>query len=471
MGAHFQLSKFFHFNLEMSMKSSDYAKHEGLSRLFRRRDFIQLAGISAITPLFSLLRLPETISRYDIEINWPEIDLKSIPDWIGNILNLVPDMEIDDRGYLNLLDGESIVGRVPLVQTQWNKDRNHSTDMLSPLVSWGIVLHWFGDNDDFDKTIEGYIRGFDSMRMIEDEMGRTSAHFLIGDLPPSVDQVNMDDLLRVVQTQEPNPDGNPYIGSHLRKVDYEIHEQEGQYFVRALYTLGYKIEPDSGRISVLQDIYDGYRMDPNYRTIAVEIQGRDFDEPEHYPSDQKLANVLAVVWSVMRRYKIKISDVFGHNEVQLSKADPGKVFMQEIRFLLGVKALVENDDMMKELIFGQFFNGNGDGLTATKRYFTFVRDYMVLVGTPKEVYQWEARSKFWFFYDQVFSPIDPIQTADRFKMPLIGSISVKRVFLEVENKPGVDLSIIDPNPDNSGPSLIHPGRSSCSGTGRRMGRR
>ena len=66
---------------------------------------------------------------------------------------------------------------------------------------------------------------------------------------------------------------------------------------------------------VLKDIFEGPEIDPNFRTISIEIVGSDFDNHENYPSDQKIANTLSVVWAVMERYGIRASDVLGHHEI------------------------------------------------------------------------------------------------------------------------------------------------------------
>jgi N-acetyl-anhydromuramyl-L-alanine amidase AmpD len=51
-------------------------------------------------------------------------------------------------------------------------------------------------------------------------------------------------------------------------------------------------------------------MDPNMRTIAIEITGYDFENPEHYPGEQQIANVVGVVWAVMKRYGIPAMNIW-----------------------------------------------------------------------------------------------------------------------------------------------------------------
>ena len=204
---------------------------------------------------------------------------------------------------------------------------------------------------------------------------RTSAHFLVGDaLPATVDEVpsatlrtgigaeakapmSTSDAIGVLQTQAPDEDGIPFVASHLRSLNYKQFRERQQYFVNALDALEFA---DKGDHSILQDFYAGSKIDPGWRTIAIEMTGFNFDNPETAPGAQQMANVLGVIWAVMKRYKISALDVLGHNELSLDKADPGKLFMATIRYLLGVKALIDADEEMKELVFGRFLKDGAD---------------------------------------------------------------------------------------------------------------
>ena len=110
------------------------------------------------------------------------------------------------------------------------------------------------------------------------------------------------------------------------------------------------------------------------RTIAIEIAGHSFDHPQFLPSDQKIANVIALVWALMKRYRIPATHILGHNEITLGKPDPGKKFLALIRYLIGVRALVEADIDSKHLVFGNFLGQEGDPELAVSRYFKFIRD-------------------------------------------------------------------------------------------------
>jgi hypothetical protein len=91
----------------------------------------------------------------------------------------MPDLEIATDGTLLVKDAAgNFSTRVPQVMTQWNQENSTRADRLVSDVPWGIVLHWYGDRETFDRSVKGYLRGFDSLREVDGEMLRTSAHFL-----------------------------------------------------------------------------------------------------------------------------------------------------------------------------------------------------------------------------------------------------------------------------------------------------
>jgi hypothetical protein len=393
---------------------------------------------------------------------WPALLIRSLPQTVKEVLGRVRPMIISAEGILSLKDGGGKpLGDVPLARTQWNKEKSTVFDRLMTEWSWGIVLHWYGEPEYFDKTVTGYLRGFDGLREANGYETRTSAHFLVGEaLPATVDEYTSaglrtgsgaaarEDEIGVLQTQAPDVDGTPFVASHLRSLNYK------QYFIKALDALEFS---DKGSHSILQDFYTGPKIDPSWRTIAIEITGFNFDNPETAPGVQQVANVLGVIWAVMKRYKVSALDVLGHNELSLDKPDPGKLFMATIRYLLGVKALVEADEEMKDLVFGRFLQESMDGtvepgpysgarmLNAVDRYFKFVRDYLVLVSRPAPVYAWEKHSQYWMLLDQLPGEGLPaggrkVEAASAFGYPLDGKISLKGdVFLKPESHAGVDL--------------------------------
>ncbi len=398
---------------------------------FSRRAFLKLAGLN-----LAALALPVPAGG-KARPAWPRLKLENLPPVIQNILTKVPRTHLAADGYLLLLgEDRRPLGRVPVAQTLWNIERSRTGDRLTPGAGWGIVLHWYGDRENFDKTVDGYLRGFNSLRRIGDYITRTSAHFLIGPEKPSWGNVRGADPVGILQTQVPDRDGTPFLASHLQPLDYSGHREGKQYFVRALYQLGYQ---EAGIHSLLQDLFDGPVRDPNFYTVAIEICGYDFDTPQHFPSQQQLANLLSVVWAVMKRYRIPASNLLGHHEIQLGKADPGKKFMAFVRYALGIIALVENDDEMKELVFGQFLAPDGDTALAVRKYFKFVRDYLVMVASQRDVYEWEAECNYWLLAPAILNS-DSLIIADSFHPPIYGNIA-NRKYLHPENHEGVDFLV------------------------------
>jgi len=397
-----------------------------------RRAFLKLAGANLAALAF---RIPGDDGDWQPR-DWPSLELEQLASPIREILSLVPDLSIRQDGYLVLLkeDG-SPAGRLPHVRTVWNQERSGPRDRLKSELPWAIVLHWYGDKPSFDKTVAGYLRGFDSLRKVAQYTTRTSAHFVVGEEPPSVRPALLEDRVGILQTQAPDPQGQPYLGSHLKSLDYLLHYQRRQYFVRAYYQLGYQ-QP---RVhSVLQDYFDGPIIDPNQYTIAIEISGFDFDHAEHTPGPQQIANVIGIVKAVMKRYGITANNILGHHEIQLGKPDPGKKFMALVRYLLGVKALVDRDYQMKGLVFGQFMDARTPPDEAVQAYFKMVRDYLVLVGTQQDVYEWEAMATFWITQSVLSRTKLPILREVRWPLEELYRSNTLQ-YLEPENHEGVDL--------------------------------
>lgn len=424
----------------------------GIKESITRRDFIRLGKLALNTyglaklPKFPLIEDPENFSLSRTE--WPQITLDTLPENVRKIIEITPKSEIDDHGYLMLIDNANHQKFVSLAQTQWNKDRSRPKDRLKTKdiygnsLDWAIVLHWFGNDESFKNTVQNYItNGFDSLRTINGYPTRTSTHFLIGDNPPLTGESKPDNPVGILQTQKPDSDGTPFLGAHLSAIDLVTRRNQEQYFVKSFYYLG---NQEPGVHSVLQDMYDVTPINPNYRSIGIEISGSRFNSPENMPGNQKIANVVSTVWAIMKRYNIPALNILGHHEIQLDKGDPGKQFMATIRYLIGVKASLENDSQMKNLVFGQFVDKNEDRMSASKKYFDFIRNYLVLTSTPKEVYKWEASSKYWFFCDHLYRK-EEFLIADTFQMP-VQKVEGKNIvygntFLNPENHEGVDINL------------------------------
>src|SRR3990172_6750047 len=399
-----------------------------------RRAFLKYmaANLAAFTFPFEL---PEGSVRAN---DWSKIELDDLPETIRDMMIRMPSARVDTQGYLRLYrkDG-GLAGRVPLARTLWNIERDKIYDRLYTHVPWGIVLHWFGDREDFDGSLAAYLRGFNSLREADGYQYRTSAHFLVGAAPPMAGADAEGEPIGIMQMQTPDKDGTPFVASHLKSLDIQGHQERKQYFVRALYQLGYA----NPRVhSLLQDFFDGPYLDPNMRTIAIEITGYDFENPAHMPEEQQVANVVGLVWAIMKRYGIPASNLLGHHEIQLGKADPGKKFMSLIRYLLGVKALLEAEESMKGLVFGQFLTPGGDPAQAVRDYFHFVRDYFLLVGTPRKVYEWESLTKFWGLEAKLGGLKSASAQGNKLLLPILGSFSADgHRFLDPENHEGADL--------------------------------
>ena len=245
------------------------------------------------------------------------------------------------------------------------------------------------------------------------------------DIEPLIDIEASENQFGILQTQEPHPSGTPYVSSHISGLDYEAHNNRKNYFVRAQYHLGYE-EP--GVHSILQDWFDGGRnIDPNMRTISIEMTGYDFENRSHFPSKQQIANAISLIWALMRRYNITANNIFGHNEIQLNKPDPGKKFLAFMRFLIGAKAMLENDPQMNKLVFGNFLYEQVDTLQATQRYFKYVYDYLLMISKPRATYEWEGLSGYWFL--KRFAGQPSWRCADQPQVPLS---------FDLENSPARD---------------------------------
>jgi murein DD-endopeptidase MepM/ murein hydrolase activator NlpD len=402
-----------------------------------RRDFLKFAGVNLAALALPGVHLPGGEGFPINIVKWPKISEDQLPSRVVDILSRVPTTLIDSHGFLNLLDAQNFsLGTVPLTPTLWNIENSQVVDRLYSHIPWGIVLHWYGDRENFDGTVKSYLRGFDSLRQIDNYVTRTSAHFLVGSGDPGIDQKQGQGIF-VLQTQAPASDGTPFVASHLQPLNYQNHLEKKQYFVRALYQMGYD---GIGVHSLLQDLFDGPKLDPNMRTIAIEIAGYDFENPAHYPDDQKIANAVSVVCAIMKRYGIPASNLMGHNEIQLGKADPGKKFMALIRYLIGVKALVDKDTVMKRLVFGQFMEQTEGVDQAICRYFEAVHKYLVYVGSRRRVFEWEAESKYWFVHDLLSNGERADKLTSEFCWPFGGGISTPGyTFLQPNNHEGVDL--------------------------------
>lgn len=417
-----------------------------------RRDALRLAGFSlgalAFRPLIkekpSLPPIPENFPQNETE--WPKLELETLPESVREILEIVPKTEIDNKGYLQLLnENGTSQGRVPFAQTQWNKEHRHPWDRLRTDLPWAIVLHWFSNELNSERPLQNYIYGFDGKReTLDGSEYSTSSQFLVGGEVAVANNNDPKEFLSIAQTQEPDTtDGIPFRATHLGPLDHNVVRKDKHYFLRAFNHLGHQLGFKGGIISVLQEMFYGVKIDPLLRTIGIEISGKFFDSPETAPDSQKIANVISVIWTLMKRYSENIPsalNIIGHNEIDLNKPDPGKKFMAEMRFLVGIKALIEDNEQMKELTFGRLLGEDGNRKEAVRKYFKFIRDFLVLVDTPKHVLEWEASTKYWQVYDKLFKN-EQTPVADAFRMPVSGEIKYGERFLSPNNHEAVDIYV------------------------------
>ncbi|MDH3942797.1 MAG: N-acetylmuramoyl-L-alanine amidase [Anaerolineae bacterium] len=363
--------------------------------LISRREFIKISSLQIAAAL-----LPSRPYFSSSFLNpWPQFHLEQLPRDVLYTLQLVPDTEIDAEGYLyHSGDGMNDSGRVTLAPTEWSQENSLPSNLLFENNDWGIVLHWFGDREHHDLDIAGYLQGFNGEQVVDGKQLRTSSHFLVGDDPVATTSAGKSDSLSIVQTQRPGPYGRPFVSSHLLPSPFQTLSDPRHYFVRAMEEVLF-YEPAA--YSILQEISQNTKLDPNMVTLSIEIVGYEFDGQQNYPSATKIANVVSVVWAIMKRYRIPALNILGHLEINLEKPDPGKKFLSLIRFLIGVKALVSSDDQMKELVFSPFNSDISEPNTTIWKYFNFVREYLLLISDPKTVYEWESESKYWFIQDMI----------------------------------------------------------------------
>jgi hypothetical protein len=434
-----------------------------------RRDFIKVLSahmVAAFLPNF------ESAAKPMNHFKKPVLNINDLSSAIQSILKLMPKVVIDEDGYaiFSGVDGQR-VSRIPVVQTQWNLERSNPFERLFDDQSWAIVLHWFGATLEGNANLAGYLRGFDGLRQVRGYHTRTSAHFLVGDgMAISNSRVEQDEI-SIVQTQIPDQDGTPFVASHLAALDYDAHRRGEQYFVRAWYQLSY-LYP--GVHSLLTDFYDGPLLDPNYRTIAIELTGFNFDQDRNFPSAQKIANTISLVCALMKRYQIPIQNLMGHHEIELLKSDPGKVFLNVIRFLIGINALVSGDEALQLLVFGSFkFEKNR--WIAVSEYFRFIRDYLVLVAYPDQIYTWEGKTNYWIVLHSILAQISNQKQSrhlvfDRMMLPLKEEFQIKRdSYLLPEQHTGVDIYVREnssPFEQRSPVNVYLPASGECLYTGR-----
>lgn len=352
--------------------------------MISRRDFIKTTFCS-----LAALGLPAPLKKFNFingEELYPSISWTLLPARIQKILLSVPDLSFDSAGFLWFVSSNRTNMRLPVRRTQWNIEHSAAVDKLLPQYAWQIVLHWFGDSGDHNDNIDFFFYGFDQKKRVAEGKNYTSAHFLVG--TKRIDPKEKG--LSILQTQTPDNSGNPFVCSHLYYKDAE-NLPDDNYFLNAVKELSFE---DKSIYFGLQDIYSHKDLDPNYTTIAIEISGSDFDNPDYDQNGQQIANVVGLLWALMRKYNISAQKILGHEEIDQRKTDPGKLFIALIRYLIGIKALLDENAEMFNLVFRDFLERSPDVDSAVKSYFDFYHGLLSYVARPDQVFRWESDTKF-----------------------------------------------------------------------------
>ncbi len=291
------------------------------------------------------------------------------------MLGSVVPLRIDSRGYLNLLievRGTVVPGRVEVVPTRWNLERDTLAYVMRTDLRPGVVLHWDGAPTGNQRSIHQLVRGLnESVHFVTKAELTNSAHFGVGGAPISVARDDPTGELSVAQLQHPWHDGVPLIASHLNprvgKPDFRRGTPEQCLAVMRALTIE----------STLRAVFDGVWIDPNYRTVAIEITGSRFDRhfPHGLPPTQVISNLLSLLSALLRHFSLGPWDVLGHQELQFDKPDPGKLFTALIRYLLGILALVNPGSRLRKLTFGVINSGH-HLIYAARHYFTTLAEYV-----------------------------------------------------------------------------------------------
>jgi hypothetical protein len=316
-----------------------------------RRDFMKaLAG-----GLFSLSALPAAGPTrkpwLGPAIPWPDMGW---PAPIQETLDLIQPATIDSAGYFNLvsrLNDMPVQGRIELLETKWNLKHFSPWYRLRHDLPWALVLHWDG-GPNYPRSLAQLVDGLNhSENIVTKTEAENSAHFGVGPAKPCIARGDYQAPLSIAQLQRPWNDGTPLLASHLR---YTVGNQDQRQGTpgQVLYLMR-----DLGIRSSLVDIHLGQRLDPNFRTLAIEINGRKFDDdyPNQLPGTQLMANLLTLVQTLMLRYNLRAWDVIGHLELQADKPDPGKLFLAYVRFMLGVLATQDSAPGFRQLVFGPYY--------------------------------------------------------------------------------------------------------------------
>lgn len=343
-----------------------------VSNPLSRRDFVNLLPTGAAAMLLPAWFLPPADRSSSPTGLLPPA---ALPHHIRAILALRTPLALNSSGYLTRsiqVRDQLMPARVPLAPTRWNLEHRRPYDRLRSDHPWGLVLHWDGAPTGNLRTVEQLVRGLnESVHFVSGETMTNSAHFGVGAAPITVAGGSAATPLGVAQLQHPWYDGTPLIASHLnpRAGKPDSRRDTPHECLQVMAALGID--------SILRSMYEGVWIEPNTRTLAVEISGSRFDTdfPAGLPPTQTLANLLSLLSAIMHAYPLGPWHIVGHQEVQYDKPDPGKLFMGLVRYLLGVSALVEGDPLLRRRVFG-VAGPKPDLANAALTYFQDLTEYV-----------------------------------------------------------------------------------------------
>jgi hypothetical protein len=106
-----------------------------------------------------------------------------------------------------------------------------------------------------------------------------------------------------------------------------------------------------------------------------------------------------------------------------------------------VKALTDGTVRMKQLVFGPFLHRKSPS-EAVQAYFKFVRDYLILVSTPNQVYRWEKRIGYWNLVAGIQARQAIRVARGSILSPVRGQAATDRyLYLQPDNHEGLDFTI------------------------------
>ncbi|NIT04450.1 peptidoglycan DD-metalloendopeptidase family protein [Candidatus Saccharibacteria bacterium] len=314
---------------------------------------------------------------------WPSLTLEELPEELAEvkgILELVPEMQIDEDGYLLLHSLNPGWERAPLIAkgpTDW-ESIELTAELLGSPVQWAVVL----------QRVNG---------KLEDDPFVYS-HFLVGEGG-------------VVQTKEPGAQGTPLVIWQLQQIDWDAYLRNGQPYVYSAFSVS--LDPRfPGFDPILVELYET-RVSIHRRSIVVKVDGE--------LTGESTADLLGLLWA-LRRYGVGPWEIWDNHEVYGHNRDPSRDLGVEeaakLRYLLGILTLTQGSDEDKELYFGPFLQEEEAHQEAVENYFASLRKYLMRVLLPVEMQRWDIETGYFFLHDALFGDGEGMPIAEFFDYPI-----------------------------------------------------